>query len=73
MNYEQKLTSTMKEVLLLLHKFPRTDSELLMEIPNFSLELLGRLRNLEAIDHHGHLVYITSIGENILEKESNMA
>ena len=67
---KEKLTTTMKEVLILLRDAPRKDSELLAEVPNFSLKLLGKLRNLEAIDHHGNLVYITSIGENFLEEES---
>jgi len=71
---KNKLTPTMKDVLLLLREAPRTDSELLAKIPNFSLELLGKLRDMEAIDHYDHLVYITSIGEkslgeNIVEKE----
>lgn len=61
-----KLTPIMKEVLLLLHDEPRRDSELIKKIPNFSLDILGDLRNLEAIDHNGHLIYITSHGEKLL-------
>lgn len=61
-----ELTPIMKEVLLLLHDEPRRDSEFIEKIPNFSLDILGDLRNLEAIDHNGHLVYITSHGEKLL-------
>ena len=68
---KDNLTHTMKEVLLLLQKGPRTDLELLIEIPKFSLELLGMLRDLDAIDHNGNLVYITSIGENYLERRNS--
>jgi predicted transcriptional regulator len=64
-----KLTPKMKEVLLLLHEEPKTDSELIEKIPNLPLEILGELRELEAIDHNGHLVYITSIGEKLLKQE----
>ncbi len=67
---KNKLTSTMKDILLLLSKAPMIDSELITKIPNFSLESLGKLRNLEAIDHHGSLVYITSIGQDIVEEST---
>ena len=63
---ENKLTLTpvMKKVLKMLQEGgPKKDTEL-FEIPTFSFELLGRLRDLEAIDH---LVYITSIGEKLLK------
>ncbi len=61
-----KLTRIMKKTLELLREDPKTDSELLTIIPNFSLEILGKLRELDAIDHNGHLVYITSHGESLL-------
>lgn len=60
-----KMTSVMKDILESLSESPKTDSELLETIPNFSLELLGKLRELDAIDHIGHLVYITSVGESL--------
>lgn len=63
-----ELTPTMKKVLLLLREAPKTDSELFTIIPNFSKELLGKLRSLEMIDHHGYSVYLTGYGENIVEK-----
>lgn len=67
-----ELTPIMKDVLILLHKDAKTDSELLATIPNFSLDILGKLRDLDAIDHNGHLVYITSHGEYLLANiESN--
>lgn len=62
------LTPIMKEVLILLREAPRKDLDILDKIPNSSLEILGKLRGLEAIDHHGRLVYITSIGEKMLEE-----
>ena len=62
------LTPVMKNVLKMLQEGgPKKDTEL-FEIPTFSFELLGKLRDLEAIDHHGHLVYITSIGEKLLKE-----
>lgn len=68
-----ELTPIMKDVLILLHKDAKTDSELLATIPNFSLDILGKLRDLDAIDHNGHLVYITSHGEDLLANiESNV-
>lgn len=63
---ENKLTPIMRDVLLLLHENPITDIELIEKIQNFSLDILGELRKLEAIDHNGHLVYITSHGEKLL-------
>lgn len=57
---------TMKNVLKSLLEGPKTDSELLETIPNLSLELLGKLRKLDAVDHNEHLVYITSRGEYLL-------
>ena len=66
MTEPNKMTPVMKEILESLSENPKTDSELLEIIPNFSLELLGRLRDLDAIDHHGHIVYITSVGESLL-------
>ncbi len=65
-----KLTPIMKEILLLLLDEPRRDSEFIDKIPNFSLDILGELRNLEAIDHNDHLVYITSYGEKLLREGS---
>jgi hypothetical protein len=64
-----KLTPVMKEVLESLLEDPKTDSELLKIIPNFSLEILGKLREIEAIDHNDHLVYVTSIGKKLLNNE----
>ena len=61
-----KLMLTMKDVLESLMDGPKTDTELLVTIPNFSLELLGKLRKLDAIDHNGNLVYITSRGQYLL-------
>lgn len=61
------LTPVMKKVLKMLQEGPKKDTEL-FEIPTFSFELLGKLRDLEAIDHHGHLVYITSIGGKLLKE-----
>ncbi len=69
MTHINKLTPKMKEVLLLLHKEPKTDSELIDKIPNLPLGILGELRELEAIDHLGYLVYITSHGEKLLKQE----
>lgn len=61
------LTPIMKEVLLLLQKEgPKKDLELFATIPNFSLDVLGKLRQNEYIDHHFNLVYITSLGEKFL-------
>lgn len=60
------MTPIMKKILESLSENPKTDSELLGTIPDFSLELLGKLRELDAIDHMGHLVYITSVGRNML-------
>lgn len=64
-----ELTPIMREILESLEKSPKTDSELMKLIPNFSLELLGKLRDVDAIDHNGHLVYITSVGENLLNNK----
>ncbi len=64
----KNLMITMKNVLESLSEDPKMDSELLETIPNFSLELLGKLRSLDAIDHNNHLVYITSRGMNILKE-----
>ena len=69
MTNRNKLTHKMKEVLLLLHEEPRKDSELIEKILNLPLGILGELRELNAIDHNGHLVYITSIGEKLLKQE----
>jgi hypothetical protein len=62
-----KMTPTMKAILESLSESPKTDSKLLETIPNFSLDILGKLRELDAIDHHGHIVYITSIGQGLLK------
>lgn len=69
MENKNKLTPAMREALILLREAPMKDLDIVDKIPNFSLELLGKLRDLGAIDHHGRLVYITSIGEKILKKE----
>jgi hypothetical protein len=61
------LMDAMRDVLESLLEGPKTDSELLGTIPNFSLELLGALRTFDAIDHNGHLIYVTSRGERILK------
>lgn len=66
-----KITHVMQEILESLSKSPKTDSELLGIIPNFSLELLGKLRDLNAIDHHGSLVYITSTGRSLLKSSTS--
>ncbi len=63
-----RLVTTMIDTLESLFEDPKTDSELLDKIPNFSLELLGKLRTLDAIEHHGNLVYITSRGEKLLKE-----
>lgn len=65
MTETNKMTPILKDILESLSESPKTDSELLATIPNFSSELLGKLRELGAIDHVGHLVYITSIGETL--------
>jgi hypothetical protein len=65
MTETNKMTIAMKNVLESLLESPKTDLELLETIPNFSLELFGKLRELGAIDHIGHLVYITSVGESL--------
>lgn len=64
-----KLTPVMKKILETLSEDPKTDLELINMIPNFSLDILGKLRELDVIDHHGHLVYIKSAGENLLNNE----
>lgn len=64
-----ELTSVMKETLKVLLEDPKTDFELLKIIPDFSLEILGKLRDIEAIDHNGHSVYITSIGRKLISDE----
>lgn len=67
-----KLTTILKETLFLLQEGPKTDLELLATIPNFSLDLLGKLRETGDIDHYNNLVYITSSGEALLANiESN--
>lgn len=65
------ITIVMKDILESLSESPKTDSKLLETIPNFSLELLGKLRDLDAIDHHGHIVYITSIGQSLLNNANS--
>jgi hypothetical protein len=68
-----KLTPIMKDVLIILDKEPKIDTELLEIIPNFSFSILGKLRDLDAIDHNGHLIYITTYGEKLLaDIESNI-
>lgn len=62
-----KLTPVMKKALEMLEEKSMTDLELIDNVPGFSLELLGKLRDLDAIDHHGRLVYITSTGKKILQ------
>jgi hypothetical protein len=66
MTETNKLTPVMKKILESLSESPKKDSELIGTIPNFSLELLGKLIDLYAIDHHGHIVYITSVGIGLL-------
>jgi len=66
-----KMTPTMKAILESLSESPKTDSKLLEAIPNFSSDILGKLRELDAIDHHGHIVYITSIGQSLLESANS--
>lgn len=65
------MTPVIKNILELLSESPKTDSELLETIPNFSLKLLGKLRDLEAIDHVDHLVYITFIGRSMLNSANS--
>lgn len=64
-----KLTPTMRNILESLEESPKTDLELIDIIPNFSLDILGKLREMDVIDHDGHLVYITSVGEKLLNNE----
>ncbi len=62
------LTPIMKKVLKILQEGgPKKDTEL-FDIPTFSFELLGKLRDLEVVDHHNRIVYITSIGEKLLKE-----
>lgn len=71
MEETDNISPVMKDILESLSESPKTDSELLETIPNFSLELLGKLRELEAIDHMGNLVYITSIGRSLLNSTNS--
>ncbi len=68
MNKDEKFTPVIKKVLFLLCEGPKKGIEILDTVPDSSLELLGKLRELDMIDHYDRLVYITSIGENIIGK-----
>lgn len=69
-----KLTPVIRRILELLREGPKTDSELLdLDIPNFSLVILGKLRDIGAIDHCDNLVYITVQGEDLINRiDSNV-
>lgn len=63
------MKENLKKILLILDENPRTDFELLEMVPDLTLDMLGELRDMEAIDHYNRLVFITGIGRKLVESE----
>lgn len=60
------LDPAIAELLLFLKKkCPKTDSEILAGIPGFQLSTLGKVKDLELIEHCNHIIWLTGAGERL--------
>jgi hypothetical protein len=57
------LDPAIAELILFLQKNgPKTDLEILAGIPSFQLNTLGKVKDMELIDHCNHTIWLTSAG-----------
>ncbi len=71
-NYIKNLDHLVVDAILLLKQEPKTDLEIVAAIPGFKLDMLGKLVDDGVIEHYGHLVYLSSLGDSIAASLSRL-